>query len=239
MKNKLLIAGIVILAVAVVALVSKSALPAVKQQISLTKSEQQKPKDEISVIRLFMADPALEITFVRTDLPQPYFMVGKVTKLSDGENIEKVDGWVRQVNVHEDTNPLSDTCGVYQYHIDPRNQIITQVVTRGLRPNEIEALKQKGTPCSETTNETTKLTKSEAEQIAFGYLSRALPNFDEVKDQFVYSQDLKAQTWLWEDKDYQLPEGLEGRPYSYPIIRLTVFSPGQILFWNTVPLFQN
>lgn len=212
---------------------SGKALTLPSKQIVDTASE------DMVAIRSFMADPDHEIVFVRTDLPQPYFMVGKVTRLADGENIEKVDGWVREVNVYEDTKPLSDTCGVYQYHIDPRSHTLTQAVTRGLRPNEIEALKQKGTPCTETTSETIKLTKFEAEQIAFGYLERALPNFNEIKDQFVYTQTLKGQTWLWEDKNYQLPEGLEGRPYSYPVIRLTVFSTGQILYWNTMSLFEN
>lgn len=70
------------------------------------------------------------------------------------------------------------------------------------------------------------------------YLERALPNFEEIGDQFAYSKD-KSHTWLWENKEYQLPEGLSSRPYEHPIVRLSVYDSGQILFWNTVPLFEN
>jgi len=207
--------------------------------IFTTNKEADSKTAEMAAIRTFMADPELELSFVNTDLPMPYFRVGKVTKTKDGENMEAVDGWTRQVNVYENAKPLSDSCGVYQYHIDPRSHTLTQAVTRGLRPNEIEALKQKGTPCIESKQTSPAMTKSEAQDIAFGYLSRALPNFEEIKDQFIYSQDLKAQTWLWENKNYQLPERLEGRPYPHPVIRLTVFSNGQILYWNTVSLFES
>ncbi len=206
-----------------------------------TNKETDSKTVEMAAIRTFMADPNLEFSFVNTDLPMPYFRVGKVTKTKDGENMEAVEGWTRKVNVYEDTKPLNNSCAVYQYHVDPKSHTLTQAVTRGLRQDEIEALVQKGTPCVSVDpfENAPELTKEEAQKIAFGYLSHALPNFEEIKDQFVYSQDQKAHTWLWEDKSYQLPEGLEGRPYSYPTIRLTVYSPGQILYWNTVPLFEN
>jgi hypothetical protein len=206
-----------------------------------TNKEADSKTVEMSAIRKFMADPNLELSFINTDFPMPYFRVGKVTKTKDGENMEAVEGWTKKVNVYEDTKTLQNSCAVYQYHVDSKSHALTQVVTRGLRQDEIEALKQKGIPCvsADPLENAPALTKEEAQKIAFGYLSRALPNFEEIRDQFVYSQDQKAHTWLWEDKSYQLPEGLEGRPYSYPIIRLTVYSPEQILYWNTVPLFEN
>jgi len=212
-----------------------------KSPMNSADSQAIKTTDKLAVIREFMADSNRELVFTGTDLPMPYFRVGKVTQRNDGENMEAVEGWVRMVNVYEDAKPLAAGCGVYQYHVDPRSNTLTQAVTRGLRPNEIEALKAKGTPCTETTNQVSKMTKADAEQIAFGYLERALPNFGQIRDQFIYTQKLGGQShdWIWEDKDYQLPDGLEGRPYSHPIVRMTVYGNGSITYQNTLPLFEN
>lgn len=192
--------------------------------------------EDISAIRTFMADPNLELSFVNTDLPMPYFRVGKVTKMGNGENMEAVDGWTRQVNVYDQKGILNGQCVTYEYHVDVRNHTLTAVVIRGLRPNEIDALKNDGVTCISNPGNAPKITKAEAETIAMDYLKRAVPNFDQIKDQFTYSEG-KSHTWLWEDKGYKLPEGLEGRPYSYPTIRITVDGNKQIQYWNTVPLF--
>ncbi|GIW69343.1 MAG: hypothetical protein KatS3mg101_0090 [Patescibacteria group bacterium] len=239
MKNKTLIAVILLTIIAGALLISKPVLTVLKQQSDISVPNQQKPKDEMAVIREFMDNPNLELVYVRQDLPQPYYSVGKSTKVQGGVNLEAAKAWLRQINVYEDAKPLSDnSCSVYQYHVDPRNQVITQVVTRGLNANEIETLKQKGVSCI-NSNIMPVITKEEAEQIASGYLKRALPNFEELKDQFVYSFSQKeSHTWMWEDKNYKLSEGLTGKPYSYPIVRLTVYGNGQILYWNTIPLFQ-
>lgn len=209
-----------------------------KSPVDSDKTSITKSVNEMAVIREFMANPDRELVFVDTSLPQPYFMVGKATKLDNGENIEAIEGWTRQVNVYEDKNPMPDSCSVYLYHVDPRSHTLTQVVTRLLRPNEIETLKEKDMPCTETTNQARLTTKEKAEQIAFSYLERTLPNFEQIMDQFVYSGD-KSHTWIWEDKNYQLPEGLEGRPYAYPTIRISVYSEGVFTYQNTVPLFEN
>ncbi|MDP3987442.1 MAG: hypothetical protein Q8P81_04425, partial [Nanoarchaeota archaeon] len=86
-----------------------------------------------------------------------------------------------------------------------------------------------------------KIAKTEAETIAMDYLKRTVPNFDQIKDQFTYSQQLNGEShqWFWEDKGYKLPEGLEGRPYSYPTIRISVSGNKEIQYWNTVSLFEN
>jgi|GEM_PF-2006152 len=212
-----------------------------KSPVDSDKANITESADEMTVIREFMADPDRELAFTGTDLPMPYFRVGKVTKMEGGENMEAVGGWTRQVNVYEDKNPLPDSCNVYQYHVDPRSHTLTQAVTRSLRPSEIEALEEKGTPCARHTNQMLKISKAEAEKIAFEHLERAIPNLEKIQDQFIYTQNLGGQShnWIWEDKDYQLPEGLSGRPYEYPVIRMTVFGNGQIIYQNTVPLFEN
>jgi hypothetical protein len=168
-------------------------------------------------------------------------MVGKVTKQANGENIEKVDDWVHQVNVYDQKGVLNGQCATYEYHVDTKSHTVTAVAIRGLRPDEINALKNDGITCITDSDKLPKITKAEAEAIAKDYLKRAVPDLDKIWSQFTYSLQSNGQShqWLWEDKDYKLPEGLEGRPYSYPTIRITVDGNKQIQYWNTVPLFKN
>jgi len=212
-----------------------STLPS-KQVIDTTTQEE-------TVIRDFMAKPDLELSFVKTDLPFPtYFRVGKVTQMDGGENMEAVEGWTRQVNIYHQKELLNDQCSVYEYHVDPRNHSLVAVVVAELKPSEIEEYKESGITCSTTNSNTMpKITKAEAETIALDYLARGVKNFDQIKDQLVYTQGYNSEShsWFWEDKEYKLPEGLEGRPYSYPTIRISVYGNKQIQYWNTVPLFQN
>lgn len=198
--------------------------------------------EDITVIRSFMSDPNLELVYKGTDLPQPYFMVGKVSQLEKGGGIkiEKVSGWERLVNVYEQKGLINGTCSVYEYHTDPRSHKLVAVVIRNLRLEEVEALKEKGTPClsADPAYNAPAITKEEAQEIAFAYLKRGLSNFETIKGQFSYSFSNQLHQWLWEDKKYKLPEGLEGRPYSYPTIRITVNGNKEIQYWNTVPLFE-
>ncbi|NMB56551.1 hypothetical protein GYA19_01265 [Candidatus Beckwithbacteria bacterium] len=196
--------------------------------------------DDVTVIRTFMANPNLELSFVKTDLPMPYFRVGKVTKVGNGESMEAVEDWVRKVNIYDQKGILDGRCATYEYQLDARSHKLTSVDIRGLRPNEIEALKKDGINCVDSY-QMPKISKADAETIAKGYLKRAVPNLDQIWEEFIYSLQSNGELhqWLWEDKGYKLPEGLEGRPYSYPIIRITVYGNKQIQYWNTVSLFQN
>lgn len=207
-----------------------------------SKQEVDNTTQDKATIRSFMAEPALEPAFVKTDVPFPiYFRVGKVTKMEGGENMEAVDGWVRKVNIYHKEELLNGQCSVYEYHVDSRNHSLVAVVISGLKPSEIESYKNNGVTCTDTNPNMPKIAKIEAEAIAMGYLARGVKNFDQVKDQFIYSEKYNGELhqWFWEDKGYKLPEGLEGRPYSYPTIRITIDGNKQIQYWNTVPLFQN
>lgn len=197
-------------------------------------------EEDIIVIRTFMAQLSLDITFINTDLPTPYFRVGKVTKIDNGENMEAVEGWTRRVNVYDQKELINGTCSVYEYHLDVRNHKLTAVIIRGLRPSEIESYKSNGVTCSSDSGSTQILSKSEAETIAMDYLKRGLPNFDQIKDQFVYSQQNNGESheWLWEDRTYTLPDGLSSRPYPHPIVRISVYGSGEIQYWNTTSLFE-
>lgn len=204
-------------------------------------TSQTNPTDDVSVIRQFMGKSDLELSSVGTDLPTQYFRVGKVTKIGTGENMDKVDGWVRQVNVYDQKDLVNGTCSVYEYNLDARNHKLTAVIIRGLKPSEIADYKNNGTTCSADTDNKQKLSKADAETIAMDYLKRGVSNFDQIKNQFVYSEQYNGESheWLWEDKKYKLPEGLSSRPYQYPIIRISVYSNGEIQYWNTTPLFEN
>lgn len=194
---------------------------------------------DMAAIRDFMNNPDLELSYLETGLPQPYFMVGSATAVDGGgENIEKVDGWIRQVNIYHQKELLNGQCGVYEYHVDPRDHSVTEVVPIRLKPEEIDGYKESNVTCNSFADTLPRLSKAEAEVMAMEYLGRVIPHFDQIKDQFTYSEE-KMHTWLWEDKNYQLPEGLKGIPYSYPVIRMSVGHDKTIMYWNTVSLFEN
>jgi hypothetical protein len=198
---------------------------------------------DLTAIRNFMGKPDLELKFIETGLPQPYFMVGKVFPLEKdgGFRTDKVDGWIRQVNIYEQKELVSGQCSVYEYHTDARNHVLTSVRIRNLRQNEIDNLSEKDKSACEANSQMPKITKAEAETLAMDYLKRALPDFDQIKDQFIYTSITKSNVheWKWEDKNYKLPEGLGGDPYSYPIIRIAIYGDKSILYENTTSLFEN
>lgn len=245
MNTKLLIAGVLLIGVVFVGaysfgLFKQKEVALQTANIFQDSSESSEQKDMAS-IRSFMAQPSLELTFINTDLPIPYFRVGKVTKMGTGENMEAEDSWTRQVNIYDQKELINGECSVYEYHMDVRNQTLTAVVIRGLRPSEIESLKNNGITCVSDSGNMPKITKAEAETIAMNYIKRGVPNFDQMKGQFVYSQQQNGELheWLWEDKSYILPKGLSSRPYLYPMTRISVSGNREIQYWNTVSLFQD
>jgi len=239
MKVKIILVLIVIGLAAGFLLLKKDSSNTVQTATQTTKVET--PSDDAGVIKQFMNKSDLQLTSVGTDLPTQYFRVGKVTKIGTGENMDAVDGWTRQINVFDQKDLINGTCSVYEYNLDSRNHKLTAVIMRGLRPSEIKDYRNNGITCSPETNNKQKLTKSEAETIAMDYLKRGVPNFNQMKDQFVYSEQYNGESheWLWEDKTYKLPAGLSSRPYQYPIIRIAVYGNDEIQYWNTNSLFEN
>lgn len=240
-RNFKLIAVFTVLLIAGVIFITQQGSVKPEEASPQTNNSQSKEQNNIASIRSFMAQPELELTFVNTDLPMPYFRVGKATQMGTGENMEAVEGWTRKVNVYDQKELVNGECSIYEYHTDARDHTLTAVIIRGLRPGEVDSLKNNGVTCVSNSSNLQKITKADAEAIAMGYLKRALSNFDQIKDQFAYSQQKNGESheWLWEDKSYQLPNGLSGRPYPYPIIRISIYGNNQIQYWNTVSLFQN
>lgn len=236
MKTKLLL-GLLIMVVIGVTIWWKFG----KNTQSLTTNPETIPlQEDIEAVRSFMGKPNLELSFVNIGLPTQYFRVGKITKVGNGENMDAVDAWTRNVNVYDQKELINGECSVYEFNTDARNHNLTAIIIRGLRQNEIENLKNSGVSCNSNFKNIHKLTKTQAETIAMGYLKRALSNFDQIKDQFIYSAQNNGESheWLWQDKNYKLPEGLSSRPYPGPIIRISVYSNNQIQYWNTTSLFK-
>ncbi|MFA6518628.1 MAG: hypothetical protein WCV93_03170 [Candidatus Shapirobacteria bacterium] len=243
MKTKLLLGLLIVVVIGGIILWNSG-----KKTQSLTTNSEPTPLQEensqqkdIDAIRSFMSEPNLELSFINIGLPTQYFRVGKITKVGNGENMDAVDTWTRNINVYDQKELINKECSVYEFNTDARNHNLTAVIIRGLRQNEIENLKNSGKTCDFNSKNVQKLTKTQAETIAMGYLKRALPNFDQIKDQFVYSSQNNGESheWLWQDKNYKLPEGLSSRPYPGPIIRISFYGDNQIQYWNTTSLFAN
>lgn len=237
MKTKVLIVLLGVGIASIFLLKVKTHNPIVKP----INTTQNVPADETSIVRRVMDKQNLELAYVTSELPTQYFRVGKITKVGNGENMESVENWSRKVDVYDQKELIGGTCSVYEYNFDTRNQKLTAIIIKGLKPNEVETYKNKGITCSSDTGKTKKLSKIDAESIAMGYLSRAIPNFDQIKNQLEYSTQNNGESheWLWSDKTYKLPDGISSRPYTYPTIRISVYENGEIQFWNTVPLFEN
>lgn len=200
--------------------------------------EDQRQQDMVA-IRNFMGNQNLDLTFLHTSHPT-FFTIGTATELDGGMKIEQAKEWERWVNVYEQSNYVDDTCSVYQYEVDPRRHSLVKVHIRNLSYAEIEALNEEGKTCG-NSNPVPKISKTKAETVAKQYLGQILPNFEEMWDQFTYTEQVKneAHSWLWEDKKYQLPEGLTGDIYSYPTIQISVYGDGWLSsYQNTVSLFE-
>lgn len=210
--------------------------PSVHAPMPTVTTDQQAP--ELAAIRTFAGNPDLALTFIGRELPQPYFRVGRVTKMGSGENMDPEPGWEREVNVYEQQELVPGTCSVYQYHVEPRSHTLTAVIIRGLKPAEIETRKAQGSPCTEAKPERVEMWESK--EIFIPLLARVLPDFDSIRSDFVYTAQNNGESheWTWEDKAYQLPEGLSSRPYPRPIIRIAIYGKGQMQYWNTRELFK-
>lgn len=115
------------------------------------------------------------------------------------------------------------------------------MVIRGLKQSEINSLKAEGIACVPDSHNMSKISKTEAEAIAMAYLVRGVQTFDQIKDLFTYSQQYNGESheWIWKNKSYELPNGLAGDPYSYPIVRIVIYGDKSILYENTTSLFEN
>ncbi len=208
------------------------------------ESERQKV---MQVIRNFMAKPDLQLQYIRTRHPSN-FNVGTITNQTDnGYTLEDVDGWERKVEVYQQKEYIGNTCEVYEYEVDIRNNEIIQVGIRYPQEGVIENPKKQSECQSSQSLETPILLMADIKDIAMGYVQRGVKNFDTIKGQFIYEgsstnpKTISAHNaWIYENKDYKLPEGLTATvPSEVPTIWSRISSGGYlIMYLNTTGLFN-
>jgi len=213
----------------------------------LTARSESEREKAMQAIRDFIAKPDLQLQYIRTRHPSN-FNVGVVTNQTDGGyTMEDVDGWERKVEVYQQKEYIGNTCEVYEYEVDMRNNGIIQV---GIRyPQEgVIANPKKQSECQDTRSlETPILLMADIRDIAMGYVQRGVRNFDTIKDKFIYEgstdnpKTISAHNaWIYENKNYKLPEGLTAElPSKVPTIWSRVSSGGYlIMYLNTTGLFN-
>jgi hypothetical protein len=213
----------------------------------LTARPESEREKAMQAIRDFMAKPDLQLQYIHTRHPSN-FNVGIITNQTDnGYTSEDVDGWERKVEVYQQKEYIGNTCEVYEYEVDMRNNDIIQVGIRYPQEGIIENPKKQEECQDSHSLETPLLTLSEIEKIAMGYAQRGVKNFNEIKDEFIYEgssanpKTISAHNaWIYENKDYKLPEGLTAElPSKFPTIWSRVSSGGYlIMYLNTTGLFK-
>lgn len=206
-------------------------------------------------IRNFMADPDLILQYITTQKSPSNFTVGKFMPVQENspgiESAWRIDTpkeWERPVYVFQQTKYINEQCVVYEYEIDARNSQLVEVHVSYPKSTWELSLDERVDKCSSYGSLYTPLkTEAQIETIAMDYLSRIVPNFDQIQSRFVYKPSMEnpvniaaAHEWIWQDTNYQLPEGLSGDVYNYPIIRVIISSGGKLIhYFNSVGLFEN
>jgi hypothetical protein len=213
----------------------------------LTARPELEREKAMQTIRDFMAKPDLQLQYIKTRHPSN-FNVGIITNQTDnGYTLEDTDDWERKVEVYQQKEYIGKTCEVYEYEVDIRNNEIIQVGIRHPQEGIIENPKQMEECEDARSLETPLLTPSEIEKIAMGYAERGVRNFNTIKGQFIYEgsstnpKTISAHNaWIYENKDYKLPEGLTATvPSEVPTIWSRISSGGYlIMYLNTTGLFK-
>lgn len=213
----------------------------------LTARPESERVKAMEAIRAFMEKPNLRLQYMGTRHPSN-FNVGVITNQTDGGyTMDNVDGWERKVEVYQQKEYIGNTCEVYEYEVDIRNNDIVQVGIRYPQEGIIDNPKQQKDCQSSQSLETPILLMADIKDVAIGYVQRGVKNFDAIKNEFIYEgssvspKTISAHNaWIYEDKDYKLPEGLFAEaPSKVPTIWSRVSSGGYlIMYLNTTGLFN-
>jgi len=226
----------------------------IQKEIDLlaARPEQERAK-AIQAIRDFMDNPNLEFEYLATRSPSNFSVgirnetYGNNPAISTGYTIETPKEWERKAEIYQQKEYIGDTCQVYEYEIDPRNNQIIQVSVRYPETGVIANPKTQENCASFQSLETPLLALPELKETAISYIKKGVKKFDEIKDKLVYEgstenpKTIPAQnTWFYQNKDYKLPNDLTAQaPSEYPTIRATVTSGGYLMMYlNTTGLFQ-
>lgn len=218
--------------------------------------EAQKPDEaqiekDMLAIQNFMGDQELKLIYVDTSHPAN-FGVGIVTEFSDGGGfvMDRVEGWERFVNRYQTTETIYSTCSVYEYEVYPKTSDVVQV-------HVVYPLSYEGR-CEKTGNLfSPEVPEWEIKEVYAEHFlnSGGIPNYEfglnnntRIKDEFTITPrsktggELDRYEWFWEDKNYQLLEGLSGTSAvdSRPTVRMFILVAGKLVQYNnTIPLFGN
>lgn len=218
----------------------------------IARPEQERVK-AMQAIRDFMTNPNLELEYIATRSPSNFNVgVEKVIPsnnptVSDSSTMETPEEWERKVEVYQQKEYIGDTCEIYEYEVGARNNQIIQVGVRYPQQGVIASPKKQEDCGNFQSLETPLLTLPELKEIAIGYFQKGVKNFDEIKDKFSYEgstqnpKSIPAQnTWIWQNKEYKLPDGLTAQaPSEYPTVWATITSGGHLMMYlNTTDLFQ-
>jgi len=224
-----------------------------KEADLLTARPEQERAKAIQAIKDFMTSPNLELEYIATRSPSNFNVgikketYGNNPAVSTGYTIETPKEWKRKAEIYQQKEYINGTCEVYEYEIDPRNNQIIQVSIRYPQEGVIANPKEQKNCANTQSLETPLLTLPELKEIAMNYAKKGVNNFEEIKDDFVYQastenpKTIPAQnTWLYQNKDYKLPDGLTAQePSPYPTVWTTITSGGHLLMYlNTTGLFK-
>ncbi len=221
------------------------------------EDKQPTPQLELSVqdaIRVFMNDPNLTIQYITSQKNPSNFNVGRVTPIDrdipgvvSAWRTDTPPEWKRPVYIFQQTEYINDLCEVYEYEIDARNGQLVEVHVKYPEAIQRLSLGQRKEQCSSLGSLYGPVkTEAQIKAVAMEYLSRAVPNFEQIKSKLIYKPSTEnpvniaaAHEWIWQDTSYQLPEGLTGDVYNYPTIRIIVSSSGKLIYYfNSVDLFE-
>lgn len=218
----------------------------------IARPEQERAK-AIQAIRDFMASPNLELEYIATRPPSNFNVgvkketYGNNPAVSTGYTMEAPKEWERKAEIYQQKEYIGNTCEIYEYEVDARNNQIVQVGVRYPQAGVIANPKKQEDCGNFQSLETPLLTLPELKEIAIGYFQKGVKNFDEIKDKFSYEgstqnpKSIPAQnTWIWQNKEYKLPDGLTAQaPSEYPTVWATITSGGHLMMYlNTTDLFQ-
>lgn len=191
---------------------------------------------EIESIHSFMGDPNMGLIKTGTRAPSN-FTVGRTESIGNGDERTTVPvEWKRQVDTFEQKS-LTKDCKLYTYEVDTKSGKVVQVQLASNPPvgsdMEIEQAQ------CERANPLRQVTDTEAEDLAWAYARKNVPNLTQTKAKVSLDKG-DRYVWTWEDTSYNLPEGLTSEPWQYPIIRVILDKQGRLMtYLNTTFFYGN
>lgn len=205
-------------------------------QEALKAQFQPNPQAENS-IRTFMNEPNLTLSNQGLHHPSN-FTVGIMEEFPGGGGGKTTTPpeWERNVYIYNQTN-VTSICQFYSYEVDARSGKVVQVQLIGALAIGSDSEIKKA-EC-EKANPQREITYTEAEELAWAYARKNVPNLSQTKAEVSFDKG-DRYVWTWEDTSYKLPEGLTSEPWQYPTIRVILDKQGRLMtYLNTTFFFYD